>query len=219
MDVTSGSVQVSGGGLNRNFSIYSSGGVLTATGFFAESDTRIKTNLRDISDGDSLQQLRLIEPTSYQYINHIEKGNQRVYGFIAQQIKEVLPYAVSLQSHPIPDIYDLADVSGTTVTLRTKTFSYSDVSATVNMILQETGKQDVSANFLPPNTIQLHQPFQQDVSQAFVYGRKVDDFHTLDKDVIFTINVAATQELDRQLQTAKDKIQSLENRLSMLENR
>jgi hypothetical protein len=200
------------GASSGNFiSVYGDSYMWASAGFIAASDSRIKTNFQDIPDGESLQQLRLIEPTSYQYVDKAERGDKRVYGFMAQQVREIIPHAVSLQKHIVPDIYDLADVSGTTVTLRTKTFAYSDVSATVNMILQETGKQDVSANFYPPNTIELHQPFQQDVSEAFVYGRKVDDFHTLDKDVIFTINVAATQELDRQVQLLQQRITMLEN--------
>jgi hypothetical protein len=40
----------------------------------------------------------------------------------------------------------------------------------------------------------------------------------LNKDAIFTVNVAATQELDRQLQAAKVQITSLETRLALLES-
>jgi regulator of replication initiation timing len=36
--------------------------------------------------------------------------------------------------------------------------------------------------------------------QVFVYGYEVDDLHSLNKDFLFTINFAATQELDRQVQ-------------------
>jgi hypothetical protein len=54
--------------------------------------------------------------------------------------------------------------------------------------------------------------------EIFVYGREVDDFHSLNKDAIFTVNVAATQEIDRQLQAAKVQIASLETRLTTLES-
>ncbi|NBP01510.1 MAG: hypothetical protein EBU90_15495, partial [Proteobacteria bacterium] len=36
-------------------------------------------------------------------------------------------------------------------------------------------------------------------STIFAYGTKVNDFHTLNKDYLFTLNFAATQELDRRL--------------------
>jgi hypothetical protein len=59
----------------------------------------------------------------------------------------------------------------------------------------------------------------KDVSSVFVYGQVVSDFHTLKKDAIFTINVAATQELDRQLQAARIEIQLLKDTLSNVMSR
>ena len=40
---------------------------------------------------------------------------------------------------------------------------------------------------------------------------------TLKKEMLFAINFSATQELDRQLQAEKDKVASLEARISALE--
>ena len=53
----------------------------------------------------------------------------------------------------------------------------------------------------------------------FVYGREVDDFHTLNKDAIFTVATAALQEVDKELQAEKSLRQLLEARLSDLENK
>ena len=53
----------------------------------------------------------------------------------------------------------------------------------------------------------------------FVYGREVDDFHILNKDVIFTVATAALQEVDKELQSEKSLRQLLETRLLDLENR
>ena len=196
------------------FGIYCDGRILSTLGFFANSDMRMKKHLLDISDGEALQQLRRIEPTSYEYIDTIEKGSNRVYGFIAQQIKDVLPHAVTLSQQSVPDIYDIADISGINMYLRNKTFDFTDASANVEVISRNSGKLDISASFYPPNTITLHTPFQQDMSDIFVYGRKVNDFHVLDKNAIFTVNVAATQELDRQLQAARMEISLLKDTLS-----
>ena len=41
----------------------------------------------------------------------MNKGDKKVYGFIAQQINEVLPEAVSLQKDIIPNIYKVCDCS------------------------------------------------------------------------------------------------------------
>jgi hypothetical protein len=90
--------------------IYSANDVW-ATGFVASSDRRIKENIMEINDGDALSKLRNLNPTTYNYIDKVSKSSEKVYGFIAQEVKEVLPYAVSLQAEIIPNIYSLGDVS------------------------------------------------------------------------------------------------------------
>ena len=48
--------------------------------------------------------------------------------------------------------------------------------------------------------------------KCFVYGSKVNDFKTLNKDYIYTLNVSATQELYK-------LIVDLQNRISILESK
>ena len=188
------------------------------TEFNAFSDTRIKTNILDISDGYALEQLRLVEPKYYNYIDTISRTSNRVTGFIAQQIKDVLPDAVTLGANIVPDVFDKADISGNTLTLQTKTLPFS-VDGSQNICLYVPGETDEhkvikQAIASTSNTLTFAEPIDSSSNSVFVYGREVQDFHHLNKDVIFTINVAATQELDRQLQAAKGKIQQLEETLS-----
>ena len=51
----------------------------------------------------------------------------------------------------------------------------------------------------------------------FVYGHEVSDFKSIKKDVVFTVALAATQELDRQLQAARSEISDLKDRAQDLE--
>ena len=51
----------------------------------------------------------------------------------------------------------------------------------------------------------------------FVYGIQVDDFHTLDKDTIWTVTLSATKELDTQLQLANFRIAEQDIRIADLE--
>jgi hypothetical protein len=53
----------------------------------------------------------------------------------------------------------------------------------------------------------------------FVYGVYVDDFHMINKDTIWTIVLAATKELDTQLQEARATIRQLNERLTALERK
>ena len=45
----------------------------------------------------------MIEPKKYKYIDEVGKGTKEVIGFIAQQIKEVIPEAVHLGKGDLPN--------------------------------------------------------------------------------------------------------------------
>jgi hypothetical protein len=50
-------------------------------------------------------------------------------------------------------------------------------------------------------------------SKLFVWGQKVQDFHHLKKSAIYTVATAALQEVDRQQQSDKARITTLETQL------
>ena len=53
-------------------------------------------------------------------------------------------------------------------------------------------------------------------NRIFVYGQEVSDFHTLNKDAIWTVATAALQEVDRQLQAEKQKTAIMQTALDAL---
>ena len=66
--------------------------------------------------------------------------------------------------------------------------------------------------------------FDKSYDSIFIYGKSVDDYHTLNKDILFTVNFSATQEIDRVQQAEISKVTALElenielrNRLSAIE--
>ena len=61
-----------------------------------------------------------IEPKTYKYIDKVAKGDKKVYGFIAQQIKEVLPDAIGIQPNYIPNIMLLADYDNDIIKIPTQ---------------------------------------------------------------------------------------------------
>ena len=48
-------------------------------------------------------------------------------------------------------------------------------------------------------------------SNCFIYGKEVNDFHTLDKTYIFSLNVCATQELYKLIQDLQNQINELKH--------
>ena len=79
-------------------------------------DERIKKNLEDINDDTALQQILLIQPKTYNYIDDVKRGNEKVIGFSAQQIKTVIPEAVTMNKDFIPNIFKVFDISGDIIT-------------------------------------------------------------------------------------------------------
>jgi len=54
---------------------------------------------------------------------------------------------------------------------------------------------------------------------VFIWGKQVNDFHTLDYTKVNTFAIPAIQELDKQLTAEKAKNAKLEARLAALEER
>ena len=240
-----------------------------ANAFVAQSDKRIKENIIDIEDTNALNKLRLLQPKTHDYVDKLTRGNTNVIGFIAQEVKEVLPRAVSLVKEYVPNFMtrckiSLTDVSNVAIVETEKDLSwnslhdlsgnpYVDASGyassdafgnkhfkiklydpsnhefelnTLNIIdkthfsIDLTGSKliDENGNFIGNsgsyldengNTIEYENGY-------FLHGQQVDDFHSLDKQAIFTVATAALQEVDRQQQADKLRISSLENEVSLL---
>jgi hypothetical protein len=87
--------------------------------------------------------------------------------------------------------------------------------------MTKTQQLDVEVTALDQSMVQLPEGTlkAEDLheGQVFVYGYEVEDFHTLNKDYLFTINFAATQELDRKVQALKSENLGLKTELSNLE--
>jgi hypothetical protein len=182
--------------------IWATGGLVTA------SDARIKTNIQDINDEQALTIVRLLKPKTYEYIDKVQRGSEPVIGFIAQEVAEVLPRAVSKTVEVVPSIYAMASSSAGLISL-TKEHELN-LNDRVMLIIKERGEVKTTVSEVVDS---LSFKVEEHVSDGdvFIYGKEVTDFNTLDKNAIFTIGVAAIQELDRELQALKARIAALES--------
>ena len=202
---------------NQSFGLSVSYGVRAAR-YVAHSDERIKSNVVDISDTTALDQLRQLQPKYYEYIDKVGKGSSTVIGFIAQEVKEVVPQAVSIADGDIPNIYETAKVSANTLTFTN--FDTSNLDGTNNMlIVYEEGtkrKELTVVEVVDEHTIRVDTEVSGE--NVFVWGQVVDDFHHINKDYLWTVATAALQEVDRQLQAEKEKVRLLESKLESTES-
>ena len=206
-----------------NISIKAEGNI-KANSTTLSSDRRIKENIHEINDNSALKKLRSIECYYYNYIDKEGRGYDSVVGFIAQEVKEQLPMAVNLIKDIIPNemrkienpqwteispksfkltIPDLEDVSANTIY---KFILRQDSTSPIKNVQSSTMEGDPKS-FL----------FDRKYNEVFLYGKEVDDFHTLAKDKLFALNFSASQELDRVQQQEKTKLQAAEAKIALLE--
>jgi hypothetical protein len=241
--------------------LFTHGGGLTG------SDIRIKKDIVHIDDEAALDTLRLLQPKQYKYKDTFMRGEDPVWGFIAQEVANVLPYSVQMQTEYIPNIMEIVHVSDSNIitfsnlitsnlesnatSLRLKTFEgdehYVDIVEIINdtsirvdedltpylRSLDETGNLviETTTTVITPEeynnlTDSEKAEYTEDSNtyvktsntyigdQLFVYGQKVDNFHFLKKESIFTIATAALQEVDRHQQADKVRITNLETQLT-----
>uniref|UniRef100_A0A6C0CNI5 Peptidase S74 domain-containing protein n=1 Tax=viral metagenome TaxID=1070528 RepID=A0A6C0CNI5_9ZZZZ len=221
-----------GGSIYATSHICTQGYHVSGSGSITASDSRIKKEIVDVEDGAALETLRLLKPKQYKYKDEFRRGSEPVWGFIAQEVRDTLPYASQLRTECVPNIYELANVSASNVitfsnfytsnlesnAMVLKVFDVDDAEHLVNItevvddhsvrveedLSEWTGSVDESGNVAAGN-------------QLFVYGQRVDDFVFLKKDAIWTVATSALQEVDRQLQAEREKVASLEERLAALE--
>ena len=227
------------GGSTWGMSIFASHDILSNkyiaahAGTITSSDERIKKNIVDADDAECLETLRLLKPKKYQYKDVIERGEEPVWGFIAQEVKETLPYATQLRQDVIPNIYELANVSSSNVITFTN-FNTADLESNATTLIRTKGidgeDHDIHlAEVIDAHTIRVEEDLTEWIgsvdesgnvvagNQLFVYGQQVDDFVFLKKESIFTVATSALQEVDRQLQAEKTKTTTLETKTTTLE--
>jgi alpha-tubulin suppressor-like RCC1 family protein len=188
-------------------SIKTNNGIWTNLGIINSSDERIKNNIKDINDDSALKQILSIEPKCYDYINK-DKGN--VYGFIAQQVRQVIPQAVSIQSDCIPNIYTYCRFVDGVIETDIVLPEYIREGNGI-VIVYNNSKYIDTIKSINGGNIAIHNKSGIPYGSLFVYGTIISDYHVLDKSYIYTLNVCALQEIHRQNLRLKEDVYGLTN--------
>jgi len=213
----------------------------------AFSDERIKKEIRDVPDNLSLQTLRDISSVYYKYKDWIRRGDEDTIGFIAQQVKEHIPMAVTTMKDIIPNemrvitdyswntiLYDnsdniiterIYDESGNDITIEKYKLTIHDLNDNSGNIEHRfyvsndpSGNDECEKNIFTLSNETTSFIFDESWNHIFLYGHQVDDFHVLDKQKLFSLNFSATQEIDRQQQADKLRIATLEAEVTSLKS-
>ncbi|HIB76738.1 MAG TPA: hypothetical protein EYO58_03780, partial [Flavobacteriales bacterium] len=211
------STAFSNGTFASDVSIKTLGVIWSEDHFRASSDSRIKTNIVDVPGTLALQMIRDIPCRYYEHVDK-SKGTDKIIGFIAQEVKKVLPMAVSLNKNIIPDVMTV--VVGTWDTSHNfSTNSLKDCSGTKYRFYvsnNSDGKDEIMKEIICNEDGTF--TFEEQYANVFCYGKEVYDFHTLDYQKIFTLHHAAIQELDKKNEELDKKLIQVDKKHEELDN-
>ncbi len=173
----------------------------------SSSDARIKTNIENIDSKTILDKFLYIKPKCYNFKDRINKGNIKEYGFIAQEIKEIIPEVVSIQNEFIPNIYKIGNVKLNTIFFDGCYNENNDIKINDNIKLITDNDTIIICKIInyDSQSITINQLLNE--NKIFVYGTEVNDFHTIAKEYLFTLNISATQELYKIIKKQQKEIE------------
>ena len=202
------------------------------------SDKRIKNNINDVDNSEALE---IIKKIPCKYYNYISKNVGTECGFIAQDVKQHFPMAVTVRKNIlIPSEYREINTNFIPVW-----FNESENKIAPNRIYSANGQEitkrkykivieDLSNNsmdskyrfyldknlkgYIELKPIETPKTFLFDnaVNYLFVFGKYVDDFNALDKDQIFALHHSGIQELNKIQESKKTKLTELKTENNVL---
>jgi hypothetical protein len=198
------------------YSIYCSNAIgVNAIGW--TSDERIKTEITVVDDAWALQKVRDIECKEYHYKDPVMRKEHKTIGYIAQDIKQHLPQAVSTieeyvpdEMRPIENITWIPTEGGFKVTIPSLTFSTEHTRQLLFYVTlggeEEELEQRIELTADEENAV----IFEQQYTTVFFYGKKVNNFLQIAKDKIYSLHHSAIQEIDRRQVADNQTIVELE---------
>ncbi|MHA4812408.1 tail fiber domain-containing protein [Flavitalea flava] len=199
-------------------------GRILSTEFDAYSDARIK-NINGITNAQKdLQIINALQITDYSMKDKVRYGNQQFKKVIAQDVEKVYPQVVSKHTDFIPNVYQLANkvektANGYLISFSSK-HNISPSAKKLQMLLSDDkGMEQFAIISIPSETKVLINASDIKADKVFVYGEEVDDFRTVDYEGLTTLNISATQELNKLLVKQQALIVNQQKQLDYLEKR
>jgi hypothetical protein len=177
------------------------GSIVSTSWIGSSSSYKIKKEIEQIDDHEAFTKLLLLKPCKYRYIDDMKKFDttKKVYGFIAEEVKTVLPEAIDdTTDQLIPNIYKLAKIENDILTIDNEL--EIDIEYTIyiknednirveNSIKHESfTKEEIKIiEKLHDNQYKINKSYNE-VKEVFVYGKKEKNFNVLKKRIFSRFN-------------------------------
>jgi len=187
--------------------------------FGTASDRRIKKVLNRSNGESDLELVNQLTVMDYQYVDVVTNGDAIRKGLIAQEVEKMYPGAVTNASEFVPDVYELSDTtiySETTsqLTICLKKAHHLEEGDEVRLI-GKNGPKEVKVIKMVSDTEFIVANWDKENlyenGQLFVYGKKVNDFKTVNYQELSVIGISATQELHKRLEAQEKEIKELKD--------
>ena len=147
-------------------------------------------------------------PVKYEYTDKENRGSSTVIGLIAQDVEKVYPQAFKIIQEYIPSHMG-------NVTIETSNI-YSPID--IHFIQDDKLKcinehnepyYDIVTDIIDGSNFTIGASNLIE-SNLFLIGQEIDDFHSLNENVLYTIGLSAIQELDSKVEDLLKRIIALE---------
>ena len=199
--------------------IYSNRRVV-GTEFNAFSDARIKV-IKKISDQEEdLDTLEKIEITDYTLRENRGKGKV-IKKVIGQQVQEVFPTAVNITKDYVFDVMMNYPVVNGRIDARHGRPLIPELTSELDerpqfnpgdklkVLFDNNTEAQVTVKYVNNGLIVLDKAIPKSVTRVIVFGREVDDFHSVDYEALAMLNVSATQALAKKNDRLAEQVKAL----------
>jgi hypothetical protein len=182
-----------------------------ANSYISSSDKRIKENIKPIEDVKEI--IEKLVPVSYNFIETKQKSS----GFIAQEVAEVYPDAVSATKNFLPNILEEATINGNVITFA----NTNNIKLTAHNVVK-IAKSKIELNMacgymitdvIDDNTFTILDSDARNFNDGsiYLYGMLVDDYSSIDYNQIIALNTKAIKDLYKIIDRQQEQINKLTN--------
>jgi hypothetical protein len=194
--------------------LYVNGNVTASGSFVSSSDVRIKENITTTDTSEALSIIDAIPLRTYNYIDRVEDGDEKVYGVLAQEVKAVLPEAVFTETDYVPNIYKYADSLVLEEDANVRINLICDILKGDSVKLSRGGyifektvvDKDTFGNWFK---VEQWENFSEN-DKILVHGTRVTDFERVDKLKLAMVSIGAIQQLNKYNTAMIERIETLE---------